>query len=128
MNKVILIGRLTRDIELKTYGETNVLSNTLAVDRKKMKDKPKESDFISIKAFGNNAEFISKYFEKGNKIAIVGRIQTGSYEKEGKKVYTTDVVVEEVFFCNSKGNCGVSTNTQESDGFFPLDDSDDLPF
>ena len=108
MNVVTLVGNLCRDNDLRyTSGEnaTAILRNTVAVQRKfKNKDTGEyESDFISIQAFGSNAEFINKYFNKGSKIGIVGEIRTGSYtNKDGQKVYTTDVVVEEQEFAESR--------------------------
>ncbi len=104
MNKVILIGRLTRDVETRYSGETAIARYTLAVDRKYKKDGEQTADFINCVAFGKSGEFAEKYLHKGMKIAVTGRIQTGSYDdKDGKKVYTTDVVIEEHEFCESKG-------------------------
>ncbi len=108
MNKVILMGRLTRDPEVR-YSQTAepvaIARYTLAVDRKFKKDGEQTADFISCIAFGHNAEFAEKYFRKGMKVLITGRIQTGSYtNKEGHKVYTTDVVIEEQEFTESKGS------------------------
>ena len=100
MNKAILMGRLTRDPELKTSGETKIAKYTLAVDRRFKKD---EADFINCIAFGKGAEFAENYLKKGTKVVVTGRIQTGSYEnKEGRKVYTTDIIVEEQEFAESK--------------------------
>ena len=100
MNKVILIGRLTKDSELR-YTETNlaVCDFSLAVDRDYEKDK---ADFINCKVFGKLAETLNKYTKKGDLIATVGRISTGSYEKDGKKVYTTNVIVDSVKFLQTK--------------------------
>jgi len=106
MNKVILMGRLTRDPEVRySQGEraTAVARFTLAVDRIFKRDGESNADFINCVAFGQRAEFAEKYFRQGLKIAITGRIQTGSYVKQdGTKVYTTDVVVEEQEFAESK--------------------------
>ncbi|MCR5527131.1 MAG: single-stranded DNA-binding protein [Lachnospiraceae bacterium] len=107
MNKVILMGRLTRDPDIRhTQGENSmvVARYTLAVDRRFRRDGADQSaDFISCVSFGKQAEFIEKYVHKGTKIAMTGRIQTGSYtNKDGQKVYTTDVVAEEVEFAESK--------------------------
>ncbi len=107
MNKVILMGRLTRDPEVRySQGEqsTAVARYTIAVDRRFRRDGDTQSaDFIGCVAFGRQAEFAEKYFRKGTKIAVVGRIQTGSYtNKDGQRVYTTDVVVEEQEFAESK--------------------------
>lgn len=103
MNKVILIGRLTRDVEIHQSGEMPIARFSMAVDRKFKKEGEATADFINCVAFKSNAENISQYFGKGNKIAIVGHIQTGSYtNKDGQKVYTTDVIVDEWEFVESK--------------------------
>lgn len=138
MNKVILIGRLTRDPEVKyTQGEnpTAVARYSLAVNRKFKRDGEQEADFIPCVAFGKNGEFAEKYLHKGMKIAVCGRIQTGSYtNKEGVKVYTTDVVVEEHEFCESKGSGTIGGRQPQyetdSDGFMNIPDGidEDLPF
>lgn len=100
MNKVLLIGNLTKDVEVRyTKSEMKVANFTLGINREGKKD---ESDFINCIAFGNQADLISKYLVKGSKVSVEGHIQTGSYEKDGKKVYTTDVVVEKVQFLDSK--------------------------
>ena len=116
MNKVELIGRLTRDPEVKyTQGQepVAVARYTLAVDRRwKEANGDRQADFISCVAFGKGGEFAEKYLHKGMKIGVVGRIQTGSYTKQdGTKVYTTDVVVEEQEFCESKAANDVAQNT-----------------
>lgn len=108
MNKVILMGRLTRDPDVRyTEGENSlaIARYSLAVDRRFKKEGEASADFINCVAFGKSAEFAEKYLKKGIKIAVVGRIQTGSYtNKEGQKVYTTDVVVEEQEFAESKAS------------------------
>ena len=120
MNKVILMGRLVRDPEVRySQGEnaTAVARFTLAVDRRFNRNNGDDNntDFIGCVAFGRQAEFAEKYFRKGTKIAITGRIQTGSYTKaDGSKVYTTDVVVEECEFAESKG-------ANDNGGFTPVD-------
>lgn len=129
MNKVFLIGRLTKDAEVRRSGDTVIAKFTLAVDRRFKRD---ETDFINCTAFGKTAEFIEKYFSKGSKAVIEGRIQTGSYtNKEGKKVYTTDVVVEVVDFGESKGK-GESKPVPkaDADGFLtvPEDVDEVIPF
>jgi single-strand DNA-binding protein len=108
MNKVILIGRPTNDPEVRysqtAQGNTAIARFSLAVDRKFKKDGEQTADFINCVAFGKNGEFAEKYLRKGTKIAVEGRIQTGSYtNKDGQKVYTTDIVVEGFEFCESKG-------------------------
>ena len=106
MNKVILMGRLTRDPDVRySQGEsaTAVARYTLAVDRRFRRDGDQSADFIGCVAFGRQAEFAEKYLRQGTKIAISGRIQTGSYtNRDGQKVYTTDVVVEDQEFAESK--------------------------
>ena len=114
MNKVILMGRLTRDPEVKyTQGENAmaIARYTLAVDRRFKREGEAAADFISCVAFGRAGEFAEKYFRQGLKVIVCGRIQTGSYtNREGKKVYTTDVVIEEQDFaeCKERGAAYVS--------------------
>ncbi len=113
MNKVILMGRLTRDPDIRySTGEnaTAVARYTLAVDRRfRRNDGDQTADFISCVAFGRSAEFAEKYFHQGIKVIVTGRIQTGSYtNREGNKVYTTDVVVEDQEFAESKNASGDS--------------------
>lgn len=127
MNKVILIGRLTKDPEVRyTNGETPlaIARYSVAVDRQSKEESA--ADFIGCVAFGKQGEFAEKYLHKGMKIAVEGRIQTGSYtNKEGKKVYTTDVVVERHEFAESKA----SENTSD-EGFMnlPPNIDDEIPF
>ena len=141
MNKVILIGRLTKDPEVRySQGEnvTAVARYSLAVDRRFKREGEQNADFINCVAFGKNGEFAEKYLRKGTKICVCGRIQTGSYEKDGQKVYTTDVVVEEYDFCESKSSGNSEENkvaqfpqqTTSSDGFMSIPEGleDDLPF
>ena len=109
MNKVMLMGRLTRDPDIRYSNradgqDTVVAKYTLAVDRRVKRDGEPTADFISCVAFGSNGAFVEKYLQQGTKITVCGRIQTGSYtNREGRKVYTTDVVVEEHYFCESRG-------------------------
>ena len=105
MNSVQLVGRFTKDPDVRyTNGGATVARFSIAVDRKFAKEGEQSADFINIVAFGKTAEFIEKYFHKGNRIGIVGRIQTGNYKnKDGATVYTTDVVAENVEFVESKG-------------------------
>lgn len=134
MNKVTLIGRLTRDPEIRrTQGENSmtVARYTLAVDRRYKRDEGQQADFISCVAFGKTGEFAEKYLHKGMKIAVNGRIQTGSYTKQdGQKVYTTDVVIEDHEFVESKQAAGQNTPPPASDGFMEIPDDieDSLPF
>lgn len=131
MNIVALIGRLTRDPDTRWTAGDNpqaVSRLTIAVDRRFKRD---EADFISCVAFGKNAEFIQKYFGKGSKIAIRGHIQTGSYtNKEGKKVFTTDVVIDEQDFVESKKQETQNPQDNQSEGFMDIPDGieEQLPF
>ena len=139
MNKVILMGRLTRDPDVRySAGEnsTAVARYTLAVDRRFRRDGDSATaDFIGCVAFGRQAEFAEKYLRQGTKIAITGRIQTGSYtNREGQKVYTTDVVVEEQEFAQSRAEQGRENQgamgTADVDGFQNIPDGieEELPF
>jgi len=120
MNKVHIIGRLTKDIE--TNSAATCGSFTLAVDRKFSKEK--EVDFIRCKVFGKTLEIMTKFLSKGSMVAISGRIQTGSYEKDGQKIFTTDVIVDEFSFCGGKGE-----KKEESVGFDPMEvTNEELPF
>lgn len=110
MNKVILMGRLTRDPEVRYVQSENnmaVARYTLAVDRRRAKDEEQTADFINVVAFGKGGEFAEKYLHKGTKVLVTGKIQTGSYtNKEGQKVYTSDVVAEDQEFAESKNASG----------------------
>lgn len=136
MNKVILMGRLTRDPEVRySNGEQPmaIARYSLAVDRRGVKNGNEgqpSADFISCVAFGHNGEFAEKYLRKGTKIMIEGRIQTGSYtNKDGVKVYTTDIVVEHHEFCESKNGQGNTGSTDPGDGFVNIPEGiEDLPF
>ena len=150
MNKVILMGRLTRDPEVRySAGENSmaIARYTLAVDRRFKRDGEATADFISCVAFGRAAEFAERYFRQGIRIVVSGRIQTGSYaNRDGNKVYTTDVVVEEQEFAESKNNAAGNSNTQsntaagrqsenqgvsiDADGFMNIPDGidEELPF
>ena len=115
MNKVILIGRLTRDPEIRYSNGDNmaIARYTLAVDRRFKRDSEQTADFIPCVAFGRSAEFAEKFLQQGKKIAITGRIQTGSYtNREGAKVYSTEVIVEEQEFVESKNAEGGSSSWQ----------------
>ena len=118
MNKVFLVGRLTRDPELR-YTSSNLANMrcSIAVDRQYVRDgEERGTDFINIVAFGNRAETMKKYLTKGSQIAVDGRIQTGSYDgQDGKKVYTTDVIVENFQFLDSKGSRPSSDDNSSSD-------------
>ncbi len=138
MNKAILMGRLTKDPELRYSSSSNiaVCRFTVAIDRRFQKQgEEKQADFIPVVAFGKTGEFCSKYFQKGSRIAVIGPIQTRSWDdNEGKKHYATEVVAEEAYFADSKRsdappprNTAVGEPSQ-NDGFYPLDDDDELPF
>lgn len=144
MNKVILMGRLTRDPEVRYSQGENAMAvarYTLAVDRKYHRNNDEQSaDFINCVAFDRNGEFAEKYLRKGTKIVVVGHIQTGSYtNKDGIRVYTTDVIVDEHEFAESKNsssnNAGSSSDSTPSydsagDGFMNIPDGidEELPF
>lgn len=143
MNKVELVGRLTRDPEVRyTQGEnaSAIARFSVAVNRRfKNNEGNYDADFINCVAFGKSAEFIEKYFKKGMAIGISGHIQTGNYtNKDGVKIYTTDVVVEEAEFVESKNSGGASTppnapsnnNVSSADGFMNIPDGidEELPF
>ena len=145
MNKAILMGRLTRDPDIRwTQGQDQkcIARYTLAVDRRFKQEGGASADFISCVAFDLQAEFAEKYLRKGTKIAITGRIQTGSYtNRDGQKVYTTDVVVEEQEFAESKAASAEhaanfapadrpSPSNAVSDGFMNIPDGidEELPF
>ena len=140
MNKVILMGRLTRDPEVRYSAGENALAiarYTLAVDRRFRRDGEATADFISCVVFGRGAEFAEKYFHQGIRIVVSGRIQTGSYtNREGQKVYTTEVVVEEQEFAESKNTEGGGTYSnqpapapqQNDGGFMSVDEDSELPF
>lgn len=137
MNCVSIVGRLTRDPDVRyTNSGLSVARFTVAVDRRVKKESNQQNaDFPSVVAFGKTAEFIEQYFSKGMKIGITGRLQTGSYEdRDGKKVYTTDVVAENVEFIESKRAEESAEKTQEQlpddDDFLVVPDNigEELPF
>lgn len=147
MNKVILMGRLTRDPEVRysqNDGSMAIAKYSLAVDRRgraSSQDGDQTADFINITAFGKAGEFAEKYLHKGTKVLVTGRIQTGSYtNKDGVKVYTTDVIAEDQEFAESKNasSNGGGFNNSERPQRMPADDfmnfpdgdgiEDDLPF
>lgn len=135
MNKVIICGRMTKDPEVRYSQGSNptaIAKFTLAVDRKIKKENEPTADFIGCTCFSKSAEFVEKYCKKGTKLICVGEIRTGSYtNNEGKKVYTTDVLVNECEFAESKAS-GQQNTAKADEGFnddFNLDiDDGDLPF
>ena len=132
MNKVILTGRLVKDPAIKYNGEMCIARFTLACDRRFKKDGQPSADFPSCVAFGKTGEFAEKYARKGMKFDVVGRLQTGSYEdKDGKTVYTTEVVIEDMEFGESKKSQGEVTESKEApkeETWMDVSDDSDLPF
>ena len=130
MNKVILMGRLTKDPDIR-YTQTNnimVASFSLVVNRRFAKEGEQQADFINIVAWSKTAEFCSKYFKKGQQVGIIGRIQTRNWEDENKvKHYITEVVAEEVYFADSKKEDGNATTEETESGNF-YNSTDELPF
>ena len=125
MNKVILMGRLTKDPEVRyTQQNVAVARYSLAVNKKFKRQGEPDADFINCITFGKSAEFAQKYLNKGKQIVITGRIQVRSWENEnGQKQWSTEVIVEEQYFADSKAK------KTEENGFYPVEESDDdLPF
>ncbi len=136
------MGRLTKDVDLRyTSGNnTAVASFTLAVNRRGAKEGQPQADFINCQAWSKTAEFVQKYFMKGQQVAVIGRMQTRTWDdNKGKKHYITEVVVDETFFADSKrgseggaGGAAPRTYTENpvssGDGFYPMDGDDELPF
>ena len=153
MNKVILMGRLTREPEVR-YSQSSepvaVARYTLAVSRRMKKNGEQEADFIPCVAFGKSGEFAEKYFRKGQMVAVTGRLQVRSWDKDGERRYTTEVIIEEQYFAEGKNSqpaaaqsrpaaaqskptaqTGKQMGLAEQEGFYPIDESvedDDLPF
>lgn len=134
MNKVILVGNLTRDPELRrTNSGLAVCTFTLAVNRPKNKDGVSQADYITIQTWRTSAENCAKYLSKGRKVAIAGKLATRSYEKDGRKVYVTEVVADDVEFLTPRGYEGAEPKQEavecsdEMQGFVPVDD-EELPF
>ena len=126
-------GRLVKDPEIRyadgQNGQLCIAAFNLAVDRRLKKEGEATADFISCKAFGKTAEFIQKYFHKGMKMGVSGRIQTGSYEKDGQKRYTTDIIIEEVEFLEKKESTPNSNPTPDNFMSIPTDNIDsEIPF
>ena len=125
MNRLIIIGNTVRDIEVRTTTTgTSIARFTLAVSRK---NREQGADFINCVAFGKCAELVSQYVKKGQKIAVSGHLQTGSYEKDGKKNYTMDVVADSVEFLEKKEQ-KEQRHEEEDEEFLPIEDTSDLPF
>lgn len=135
MNSVQLVGRFTKDPDVRYSNDGSTIAKfSIAVDRRFKQEGQPEADFINIIAFGKTAEFIEKYFKKGMRIGLNGRIKTGSYKNdEGKTIYTTDVVAENVEFVESKGTgtgSAAAPNTKAGDGYMNIPDGidEELPF
>ncbi len=148
MNKVILMGRLTKDPELRYTSNNNtaVCSFSIAVDRRFSKQgEERQADFFNIVAWRNQAEFCSKYFNKGLRVVVVGSLQNRTWDdNEGKKHYITEVIADEVYFADSRkgsegsansrpsgpstGTASVSGGGQPDSGFYPIEEDDELPF
>lgn len=145
MNKVILMGRLTKDPELRYTSVSNTArcNFTLAVNRRFQKPgEERQADFISIVTFGKTAEFCGKWFLKGRQVSVVGSIQNRTWDdNEGKRHYITEVIADEAYFADSKNGSGEvgsgaparssegsNQNSGGTDGFYPIEDDDDLPF
>lgn len=130
MNKVVLMGRLTKDPETRytQTSNTQVTSFTLAVNRRFSKEGQPSADFINIIAWNKTAEFVSKYFKKGQQVGVIGRIQTRNYDDEqGQKHYVTEVVAEEVYFADTKKE-EVEKNQLVEGNQFEITSEDDLPW
>lgn len=125
MNKCMLIGRLVRDCETKEVGQTSLTKFSIAVTRQFKKD---ETDFINCQAWGKTGEIIQQYIKKGDAIAITGNIRTGSYDKDGKKVYTTDIIVESFDFINGNKADNNNSNKESFKEDMQEDYSDEQPF
>lgn len=150
MNKVILMGRLTREPEVRYSNGAEPLAvarYTLAINRRMKKNGEQEADFIPCVAFGKSGEFAEKYFRKGQLVAVTGRLQVSSWDKDGERRWTTEVIIEEQYFAESKnsqpaaaeqgrkdtgeGKAAKENGQAPADGFYPIDESvedDDLPF
>lgn len=132
MNKILLKGRLTADPEMKTIndGANYVTKFSIAVNRKYVKEgEERIADFFNCSCFGKTAEFVSKYFFKGQEMLLEGRLQNRSWEDDqGVKHYATDVIAEQIEFCGSKKENNNSTDTATTNNFTATDDDDELPF
>lgn len=131
MNKVILMGRLTKDVDTRYSGEMAISKYSIAVDRRGRSNDEQTADFINVTAFGKAGEFAEKYLKKGTKVLVTGRIQTGSYtNKDGVKVYTTDVIAENQEFAESKGASNEPKAESSNMGFMNIPEGvdEDLPF
>ena len=129
MNLVVLMGRVTSDIEVKkTPSGVSVAKFNVAVDRPSKQGEEKKTDFISVVAWRGTADFVGKYFTKGQMIAIEGSIQTGSYEKDGVKRNTFDIVANNVSFCGSKSESKPAAKEEVDPLLIDADEDEELPF
>lgn len=135
MNKIIMIGRLTRDLDLRFLADNRVLAKgNIAVDRKHKKEGESEADFFNITAFGKTADIMSKYLHKGSKIAIEGELRNNNYtDKDGHKVYSNEIIVNSFDFAEGKSSSTNDNNTAQpapDDGFMSIPDNidDEIPF
>ena len=136
MSKVILMGRLTREPEVRYSNGAEPLAvarYTLAINRRMKKNGEQEADFIPCVAFGKSGEFAEKYFRKGQLVAVTGRLQVRSWDKDGERRYAPEVIIEEQHFAESKNSqpAAAEQSKPAADGFYPIDESiedDDLPF
>ena len=136
MNKVVLLGRLTKDVDVRYTQATNIMvaSFSLAVNRRFAKEgEERQADFINVVAWSKTAEFCSKYFKKGQQVGIIGRIQTRNWEDDqGQKHYVTEVVAEEAYFADSKREGAnesiLGSSTPVNNEFEPIQDNNELPF
>lgn len=127
MNKVMMIGRVCKDIELKKAGQSVVAKFVIAVDRKFKREGGETADFLNVTVWGKTAEFVIKYFAKGVRIGLAGRIETRSWEHEGQKRYATDIIAEEVYFADGKKDNAQNISSNDETGFFSTSD-EELPF
>lgn len=131
INNVTLMGRMTADAELRaTTNGTNVTQFTIAVERDYVKSgEERQTDFISIVAWGRTAEFVSRYFHKGDMIAVIGSVQVRNYtDKNGNKRYVTEIIAEKVSFCGGKNNTSPNLNVTPANDIEEIGNDDDLPF
>lgn len=135
MNKIIMIGRLTRDLDLRYLADNRVLTKgSIAVERKHKKEGESEADFFNITAFGKTADIMSKYLHKGSKIAIEGELRNNNYtDKDGHKVYSNEIIVNSFDFAEGKSSSTSDNNTAQpapDEGFMSIPDNidDEIPF
>ena len=133
MNNCVFTGKLGRDPEIKEAGGTTIAKFSLAVGRNFKRDGQPDTDWVNCTAFGKTAEFVGKWFKKGQDMAVVTHVQMGSYEKDGKKIYTTDFMVDQAMFNGGKAEAndttGVAPQKTKVEDFVSVDDDfDDIPF